>query len=142
MTWTSRLAAAALVLYLAVVAVIVLEPSNGLPSSSIERILAALRDHGVPSGLATFGSVEVVTNVLLFVPLTLLGSLAVPRLRWWGWLPVAAALSCGIELAQGAFLPARTPSVSDVAANVTGAAVGLVLAWVVSRAVRRRRPSR
>ncbi|MDO9378955.1 MAG: VanZ family protein [Nocardioidaceae bacterium] len=135
----SVLAGAALALYLVVVAVIVLEPSNALPSTSIVRILDALRARGVPDGLATFGSVEVVTNVLLFVPVSFLGLAAVPRLRWWGWVAAAAALSVMIELVQGAFLPARTPSVSDVAANLTGAVVGVLALGLLSRAARRLR---
>jgi VanZ like family len=78
-------------------------------------------------------------NVLLFVPIGLL-------LAWWlgsrwAWaLPVAAALSVSIELVQRVPAVARESSLADVACNVTGACVGVVLV-AVGRVVRRRSPA-
>jgi glycopeptide antibiotics resistance protein len=86
---------------------------------------------------------DLLSNVLLFLPIGLLLSASgrgrtpfsgeslgkkgtAPLLT----LAVAAALSVVLEFAQ-AFVSWRTPSIVDVAAEVTGAACGVVIWWVV-----------
>jgi VanZ family protein len=78
-----------------------------------------------------FALADAILNVLLFVPLGFLLGLrrhAVP-VRIWGGLTMLAA---AIEAAQ-LFLPGRFPTVSDVAANSLGAALGLLLAGLWKR---------
>jgi glycopeptide antibiotics resistance protein len=48
-------------------------------------------------------------------------------------LPVALATTAAIESIQALLLDARTASVLDVVANLTGAGVGLLLTTVVQR---------
>lgn len=101
------------------------------------RVLAALvRLVGEVSGQRGHRAgvwVERGSNVALFVPLALLLCWALPRVRrtvvW-----VACVLgSVGVELVQWAFLPERTASAVDVLTNGTGAAVGVVLHWLLTR---------
>ena len=80
-----------------------------------------------------FPLVERGGNVLLFVPLALLLCWSLPRLpRWAVWL-LCVAGSVGVELVQALFLPARYPSLVDVATNSTGAAIGVGLHWLLTR---------
>ncbi len=78
--------------------------------------------------------VEFAANVLLFVPFGLLLPSVLRGARDLV-LPVALVATVTIECVQAAFLDARVPSVLDVIANLTGAAVGIL----VVAAVRRRR---
>jgi VanZ family protein len=75
---------------------------------------------------------DFVSNVLLFVPIGLFAAAAVVGRRYArGVVIVVAAvlLSAALELGQ-AFVPWRTPSVVDVAAEAIGAACGVVL-WAL-----------
>jgi glycopeptide antibiotics resistance protein len=76
---------------------------------------------------------DLLSNVLLFLPIGLLLSAAL-RGRTAPLLTLAAAtaLSVVIEFAQ-AFVSWRTPSIVDVAAEVTGAACGVAIWRLVSR---------
>jgi VanZ family protein len=101
----------------------------------------------------TFGAVEVsivevevLANVLLLVPLGLLLAFAAPRAPLSLLLAVAALLSLAIETVQYLLLPGRIASLVDVLANTGGAAIGLVVAADLRRALaaarrRRRRPT-
>lgn len=128
----------AFVVYLATLGYLVLSPTSGTPASlvvEISRVLTPLLGEA-----ASFRTVEFVSNVLLFVPLTLLG-----RLLWGGvstgaWLAIAFAATCTIESIQGLFLPQRYAMVSDLVANTAGGAVGLVLAALVTLSLGRLRP--
>lgn len=88
------------------------------------------------TGLAPWTSerlIEPTSNVLLFVPIGLLLCWVlpqVPRVRVWWWCTLA---SIGIELCQGAFLPARTMSLLDVLTNSLGAGIGVLLHRVVQQ---------
>ena len=77
-----------------------------------------------------FTRLEIIANVLVFVPVGILSFLLVPR-RWW---PVALllgpALSLSIEIAQRVALPHRAATVTDVIANSGGAVIGVFLAMV------------
>jgi glycopeptide antibiotics resistance protein len=67
---------------------------------------------------------QMVGNLLLLMPVGLLGPIALPWLdRWWRVLPVALLLSLAIELAQ-LWIPDRAADVDDLLLNVTGAALG------------------
>jgi hypothetical protein len=83
--------------------------------------------------------VEFTANVIWFVPLGLLGVLAVGRRWWWLVLLDGAAVSTAIEAGQWLLLPERTPTPVDVIANTLGVAIGVALAvgWLVFRERRR-----
>ena len=72
-------------------------------------------------------------NVLLFVPLGVLGTLLLGRWRWWLVLALGIATTLVIEFAQ-LFLPARFSDPSDLIANTLGTAVGIgvVAAWAAA----------
>jgi glycopeptide antibiotics resistance protein len=114
-----------LLAYVAVVGVIVLSPV------SYSGIVHAIGDWmGEALGLNGFGTgwIEFVANILMFVPLGLLLTL-VFRHPWWG-VVLALVLSAGVEIAQ-TVIPSRQASLRDVVANVLGAGVGAVLAWLL-----------
>jgi len=75
--------------------------------------------------------VEIAANVLLFVPLGVLVARILGVRLWWGGVVAGFLLSVLIELCQSAFLPARFPSIADVAANTLGATLGAVLALLL-----------
>ncbi|SJN40746.1 hypothetical protein FM104_11045 [Microbacterium esteraromaticum] len=74
----------------------------------------------------TYARIEFGSNILLFVPLGIGLALLMPRLRYLV-MPIALLVSLGIEAAQAIFLAARTPSIYDIVANVSGACLGLVI---------------
>ncbi|WNB86705.1 VanZ family protein [Cellulomonas sp. ATA003] len=90
--------------------------------------------------LPTLGAVEVMANVVLFVPLVLLAAVASRR-------PVRAALvgsalSVGIEAVQAvAPVLGRSCDTTDWLANTLGAVLGGVLAWVALRLAPTGRPA-
>lgn len=70
-------------------------------------------------------------NLLLLLPVGLLGPIAIPWMdRWWRILPVALLLSLGIEIAQ-LWIPARAADVDDLLLNVVGAALGYAILSVL-----------
>ena len=91
-------------------------PVHNLASASHEPRVA-----GAPFQLADFAR-----NIVLFAPLG--ASLACNRLSVLRALLLAAALSAGIELAQGALpIAGRDASVSDWVANVAGTGLAIAL---------------
>lgn len=135
-----RTAGALLVLLLLVVALIVFWPGPPDPGgqSALASYLRHPERHGLPRWV-TFDLVQNLANVAMFVPLGLLGSLA---LRRHNYLVVvyAAAASGLIEFVQLVLLPHRVSSLQDVLANTVGASLGLLLA--VPALLRRRRRRR
>jgi VanZ family protein len=90
-----------------------------------------------PGARADISTPDVVSNVLLFVPLGFLvaaGGAATPAgARQRRTLVTAGALAAGLAIAIETgqlFAPGRTASLLDVAANVSGALVG---AWIARR---------
>ena len=128
-----------------VIAVIVFTP--GPPDAGGQQSLQQWIDrmhelHRLP-GFVTFALIEFLSNVVMFVPLGfLLAGALRPRTSRWV-VPAALLLSVGIEVIQGAYLPDRTATVSDVIANVVGATLGLLLLAATSRwtAVAAQRPT-
>lgn len=93
-------------------------------SDSIRAALEWLRGRGVTA--VRYGHVEAVANVMLFVPLGILGALALGSRSWW-WVVLAALLvSTSIEVAQLG-LSGRTSHGRDIVANTAGAFAGAVL---------------
>ena len=131
-----RLIVCAAALYLLGVARMTLWPDFASPEQldALRSLVAWLTGHGVP---VTYDGVEAAANVVMFVPLSLLGSLIWPRLRVWQWCAVALVASCLIELGQLLVPPDRSASLSDVVANTAGGVVGAVAAWIVRHDSRR-----
>ena len=86
--------------------------------------------------------VEFGLNVVMFVPLSLIGSFLFERWGTYQWFLIGLSATVLIEMVQGMFLPTRTSSSLDVVANTIGAMTGLLVAFVVREAARRGRADR
>ncbi|MGX5697450.1 VanZ family protein [Agromyces soli] len=116
--------------YLVAVGLIVFLPAPEAGKvTGLVRVLADLvAAWGVPREPAAV-AIEFAANIVLFVPFGLLVALAWPRLSPWLVIGAGCLTSISIELVQ-LTLPTRFPTVSDVIANTTGAAIGYALvAW-------------
>ena len=122
-------------IYVSVVAFIVFWPGSDVPSSSVQRIHGWLQELGAPADL-TPERVEFGLNVLLFVPLSLLGSLLKPRWTWSSWVVVGYCATVGVEMTQALLLPQRSPTMKDIVANTGGALIGALIGWAIRHGVR------
>jgi glycopeptide antibiotics resistance protein len=127
--------------YLAFVAWVTLTPQSYAAQhlSLLYRVLDALHRRG---HLLSIDAVELefLANIALFVPVGMFLLLLVGTRLWWVAIAASFAMSSFIEIAQRA-IPGRFPDDQDVLANTMGAAIGVVVALVVTlpAAVRRRR---
>ena len=140
-----RWLAAAAVLYAAAVATVLFWPVHVDGDGGLFRfdpVLRLLGRFGIPAW-ASYSMLEFVSNAALFLPLGVLWSLAVDR--WPAVIRIltagllAAAISIGAELVQGAFIADRTMDPRDVVANSLGALIGAIAATLMVRVVRRAR---
>lgn len=124
--------------FLIVVVLITLTPGPPDPDGQRQMIAWLARAHraGLPLWI-TYDLIEFSSNVVMFLPLGLFGALALPSRRRWLAVPALVLLTVGIELTQGAGLPGRFASVSDVLANSLGGLLGYLLAVLVVRMLRR-----
>jgi len=120
----------AYVVYLATLLWLVWEPDASTPGGVVAAVADALAGLGVPDAVRV---VEVGLNVLLFVPLSLLGAFVLDRWRVVGWLLAGLALSLVVEGVQAAFLTGRSATLSDLVANTAGAVLGIIAALAVRR---------
>jgi len=121
-------------LFLAGLAALTLTPARveaRLPNL-LDLALAAAHRLGWQS--LDFTRIEILANVLVFVPVGVLAFLLVPRRVWALSLLVGPAASLAIETAQRLLLPHRAATVSDVLANSAGATIGVVLAVLCTAA--------
>jgi VanZ family protein len=121
-----------LVGYAVVVAVVLFSPTAQFQTATVVDLGGALRSF-LPDGLATFARVEMLLNVLLVAPVTFLGTLVWPRLRWQDWTAYVFVAAATVEVLQGLLLPGRDASFTDVFANTAGALLGAALAAVLVR---------
>jgi len=124
--------------YLAAVAMVTLTPATEGGHSPIWYVMQVL--HRIAGlGWVTEPQLELAANVVMFVPLGLLGVPLVGRPRWWWVIVAGALLTCFIETVQLG-VPGRVSDVRDLVANTSGAALGtaacLAVYWL--RARRRR----
>jgi len=77
--------------------------------------------------------VEVILNVLLFIPIGALYRTAVRYPKWWILLTLAAVFSMSIELMQY-ILDCGTVEIDDVLHNSLGAIIGYSIALLIGRA--------
>ena len=97
----------------------------------ISGVLYSLQQHGFTDGIR-FGHVEAAANVLFFVPLGALVPLWFKNRRWLtSWL-ACVGISLIVEVVQFVFLSNRVGSVRDVICNGLGAALGVVLTWILT----------
>lgn len=128
----TRAARIALAVYLLAGAAITLGPTPYGLFDTGTRTVRDLTDGGL-SAVA----IEAGANVALFAPVGFLLCLALPAVRrvlLWG---LCVAASASIELYQYVF-PDRDASLRDLTMNSLGAALGVALAWAVTRARARR----
>ena len=120
---------ALLALYLAVVLVILLWPTQPQQSlaSALNRLVGFLHNSGIPAWF-DLPALEFTANIAMFVPLGFLVALALPqRAFWWGLL-LLPAFSGVLEFSQGFLIPQRLGTLSDVRANTIGGYLGMALA--------------
>ena len=135
-SWRSPLWPAALV-YLAGVAAVVLwpDPVDRPASGELAAAIAWLHARGLP-GWIGYVQIEWLANVAFFVPF---GAFAVLlRFPAWAGILAGAGFSAAAETAQLVFLPERTASLWDIAANALGTALGAAAATAVVRLAPRR----
>ncbi|MFK0403621.1 VanZ family protein [Microbacterium sp. NPDC090225] len=105
-----------------------------LTPSRVEQRLPNLLDlvlstaHRLGWASLDFTRLEILANVLVFVPVGIFAFVLLPRPVWGLAFLVGPAISIGIEVFQRLALPHRAATVSDVIANSTGATIGVVLA--------------
>jgi hypothetical protein len=134
---------AAAALYVAAVAAIALWPGQLTDSPPTGRwVFQWLGVWEWPEPSLTFTLVELGANVLLFVPFGVLGALLLPHARWWHVALAGLALSGLIELTQHLLLPLRDARLADVAANGSGALLGVLVTSSLTPLRRARRNSR
>lgn len=131
-----RVVAALLAGYLGVIALLTLDPSAEVAShgaSLVERLLVRL---DAPTPLLAPGRPEVLCNVVMLVPVPLLGRFLLRSLDWRDWTAYGFVFSAAVESAQGLFLAHRGATAVDVVANTAGTAIGAVLATAVATILR------
>jgi glycopeptide antibiotics resistance protein len=130
---TRLIAGILLAAWLAVGLAMTLQPVQPLPGWVVE-------DNFVPfvtiaiylaNSASPFWVGQAVGNVLLLLPLGLLGPIALPAMSGWlRVLLVALAVSLAIEAAQ-LWIPNRSADVDDVLLNVIGALIGYAIYTVL-----------
>lgn len=130
-----RVLLAAYAVYLLSAAYLVFWPQPDAPAGSVLRFTEALEAVGITFVTGTM--VEFFFNVLLFVPLTMLGTLLWPKVNPLHWVFLGVAGTVTIEFVQYAALPDRSATLSDLVANTLGAVIGVDLGlrirWLCGR---------
>jgi membrane associated rhomboid family serine protease len=124
-----RLLAVGYVAHLLALLYLTLTPEADAAGSGVGAVTRAARALGATAVTAVH--VEIALNVVLFVPLGLLGMLLFRR-RWWTWVPVGLAVSLFIEGFQLLFLANRSATATDLVANTSGALAGALLGHLLS----------
>lgn len=105
-----------------------------LTPSRVEESLPNLLDlvlgtaHRLGWASLDFTRLEIIANVLVFVPVGILAFVLLPRRLWVLAVLAGPLLSIAIETAQGLALPHRAATVSDIVANSIGALLGVGVA--------------
>ncbi|HVX55733.1 VanZ family protein [Nocardioides sp.] len=130
--------------YLFFVAWLTLTPQNEHTGQAqiAERILTALHQRGYAEAI-DYSRFEFLANIALFVPVGMFLLLLFGAGGWWLALLASFAMTVGIESLQHE-IPGRVPDERDLVANGTGAAIGIVVALVLTlpATLRRRRRRR
>ncbi|MDF2048849.1 VanZ family protein [Arthrobacter sp. Cr_A7] len=103
----------------------------------LSKVLTILHSHGIPSWF-NYKFVEASANIVLFIPLGLVGLLAFPEKPWWRIGAFALLISGCMELGQFLFLHNRFASPVDLVTNALGAILGALLAAAALRKIEAR----
>ncbi|MEV8250436.1 VanZ family protein [Microbacterium sp. NPDC076768] len=114
--------------FLAGLAALTLTPSRVEQSmpSFLDLILSTAHRLGWTS--LDFAGLEVIANILVFLPIGILAFVLLPRRFWLLAILIGPLLSLAIETAQRVALPHRIATLNDVVANSAGALLGVALA--------------
>lgn len=114
--------------FLAGLAALTLTPSRVEQSmpNFLDLILSTAHRLGWTS--LDFAGLEVIANILVFLPIGVLAFVLLPRRFWLLAILIGPLLSLAIETAQRVALPHRIATLNDVIANSAGALLGVVLA--------------
>ncbi|MGW8484628.1 VanZ family protein [Microbacterium sp. NPDC055903] len=85
-----------------------------------------------------FDQLELLANVLVFVPVGILAFMVIPRRAWPAAYAVGPALSIAIETWQAVALPERAATTADILANSAGATIGVSLSVLAALLIPRR----
>jgi VanZ like family len=118
---------AALLLYALALLVVLFSPTSSLQTSLVVHVVDVLQVV-LPDSWVTFTRVEILMNAVIIAPLSFIGSIVWPRLRWQEWTTYGFLGATMVELVQGVLLPGRHASFSDIFANTAGALLGALLA--------------
>ncbi len=104
-----------------------------LAAAAIIAIIASIPG---PAGAPSLFGWDKLDHLSAFAALTLLARAGWPRGARWACAGALFAYGAGIEILQGSALVNRTASLSDLAANALGIALGLAVALWLGRAAR------
>ena len=125
--------------YLSWVVYLVWTPDPGLPGGAITRIVDLATRLGVTIDSSR---VEFALNIVMLVPLSLIGGLLFQRLRVTDWTAIGFGASLAIEVVQRLVLPTRSGSSRDIVANTLGSFLGAaLLVLALGILAQHRRPS-
>ncbi|MDV8146997.1 VanZ family protein [Arthrobacter sp. B10-11] len=103
--------------------------------------LLVIRHLGVP-GWVNYYLIEATANVILFIPLGTVASLAFPAKQLWHVGTGGLLVSCCMELGQQLFLYERFASPLDLVTNTVGCVIGAIGARAGVRELKRRQAQR
>ncbi|WP_281882186.1 VanZ family protein [Agromyces rhizosphaerae] len=118
-------------------------PIEGERGTRFVLVLDAMGSIGIASRY-TYILIEFTSNMLLFLPMGMLGWWLSGRVLRPAWARVAVTLVLGIavsataEFLQGRYLPERTSDLRDIVSNGIGVLVGCAVAFAMDRAEARR----
>ena len=123
--WSLRTwAQIALVSYVAFLLWVLLSPSGDNATAVVGSVTNVLTELGFSPGLVTGARVEFALNTLMFVPVSFLGCVALPRLNWRDWVAAAFVTSLAVEGVAALAFQDRSAQFVDVVANTLGAGLG------------------
>ena len=121
--------------YVVGLAVVLLAPSAELQTAVVFRTSDVL-SVVLPDALVIPPRVEMMLNALMVVPLAFMVALVWMRSRWQDLTAYCFIGAWAVELLQAVVLAGRSATLTDVAANTSGAFAGAVLGVLVRRTLR------
>lgn len=129
----TRCARWALLGYALALGAVLLSPEPTVAADVVRLVGEWLRQLGPVGANLEPKRVEAALNAAMFVPLSALAVLALPKLRWQTVSLLAFGVSLAAEVFQRLALDARSAQLVDVVANTVGAILGAALAVAVQR---------
>ncbi|QDG68915.1 VanZ family protein [Pseudarthrobacter sp. NIBRBAC000502772] len=113
-------------------------PVDAPVQGDLSGFLKFLHGRGIP-GWFNYQFVEASANVMLFIPLGAVASLAYDGKRWWQIGAFGLIVSGVMELGQLLFLHNRFASALDLVTNTGGAVIGALLVAAALKRLQARR---